>query len=88
LIRLLPSDALPFSVSVGHLDKDRAFKLSDLKPTAHPFAPHLMFVDWEGSARFRSAGNDRLPVPAGKTRQDAGKKGPQLEAKPSAGAKQ
>jgi peroxiredoxin len=80
-----------FPFPIGHLDKQAAIKLADLKPTARPFAPYLMFVDWQGIVRFQYPGNDPFVTSGEKNirvladgllRQAAEKKGPQLQAKP------
>lgn len=94
-----PTTAIPyaeryrFPFPIGHLEKKSAIKLADLNPTARPFAPYLMFVDWQGSVRFQYPGNDPFVssgekniriLADGLLRQAAEKKGPQLQAKPVA----
>ncbi len=46
---------LPYPV--GHLDPAPAIKLMDLNATARPTVPYVMFVDWQGQARFQYPGN-------------------------------
>jgi peroxiredoxin len=81
-----------FPFPLAHLDKDEAIKLADLKPTAHPVVPYIMFVDWMGQVRFQYAGNDPVfnsaeknlrAVADGLLRQAAEKKGATYETKPA-----
>jgi peroxiredoxin len=81
-----------FPFPVGSLDPTGALKLMDLKPTARPIVPYLMFVDWEGNVRFQYAGNDPVfneaernirAVADGLLRQAVEKTGPKYETRPA-----
>jgi len=81
-----------FPFPVGHLDAAPAIKLLDLKETAHPVVPYILFVDWQGNVRFQypadapifTSGEKNLKqIADGLLRQAAEKKGPQYETKPA-----
>jgi peroxiredoxin len=81
-----------FPFPVAHLTKEEALKLADLKPTARPVVPYIMFVDWMGQVRFQYAGNDPVfnsaeknlrAVADGLLRQAVEKKGATYETKPA-----
>jgi peroxiredoxin len=81
-----------FPYPVGHLDSEQAIKLMDLKETAHPVCPYIMFVDWQGSVRFQYPGDAPIfasgeknlgQIADGLLRQAAEKKGPQYETRPA-----
>jgi peroxiredoxin len=81
-----------FPFPVGHLDKDPAIKFMDLKATAQPVVPYIMFVDWQGNVRFQypanapifnSAEKNLTQIADGLLRQAAEKKGPQYETRPA-----
>jgi peroxiredoxin len=46
---------LPYPV--GHLEPQPTLKLLDLNATARPTVPYIMFVDWQGQARFQYPAN-------------------------------
>jgi peroxiredoxin len=81
-----------FPFPVGHLDKMPAVTFLDLKESAQPVVPYLMFVDWMGNVRFQYAGNDPIfnsgeknirAIADGLLRQAEEKKGAQLETRPA-----
>jgi peroxiredoxin len=89
-----PANGLPyaeryrFPFPVAHLRSDAVIKLADLKKTARPVVPYIMFVDWKGDVRFQYAGNDPVlsqgvqairGIADGLLRQAADKSGPQLK---------
>jgi peroxiredoxin len=89
-----PTNALPyaeryrFPFPVAHMPSDAVIKLADLKKTARPVVPYIMFVDWKGDVRFQYAGNDPVlsqgvqairGIADGLLRQAADKSGPQLK---------
>jgi cytochrome oxidase Cu insertion factor (SCO1/SenC/PrrC family) len=81
-----------FPFPVAHLRRDAVIKLADLKKTARPFVPYVMFVDWKGDVRFQYAGNDPIlsrgvqgirGIADGLLRQAADKSGPTLKTVPA-----
>jgi peroxiredoxin len=81
-----------FPFPVGHLDQEPAIKFLDLKETARPVVPYILFVDWMGNVRFQypadapifnSAEKNLRQIADGLLRQAAEKKGPQYETRPA-----
>ena len=81
-----------FPFPVGHLDKEGAIELGNMKKESHPFVPYLMFVDWMGNIRFQYQGNDQMwgkgeqnirGIATGLLRQAAEKTGPVYKTKPA-----
>jgi peroxiredoxin len=81
---------LPFPVA--YLRSDAVIKLADLRKTARPWVPYVMFVDWKGDVRFQYAGNDPIlsqgvqairGIADGLLHQAADKSGPQLKTMPA-----
>ena len=77
-----------FPFPVAHLRSDAVIKLADLKKTARPVVPYVMFVDWKGDVRFQYAGNDPIlsqgvqalrGIADGLLNQAADKSGPTLK---------
>jgi peroxiredoxin len=77
---------------VGYLDTEPAIKFLDLKATAHPVIPYVLFVDWMGNVRFQYSGDAPIfsaaeknfsQIAEGLLRQAAEKKGPQYETRPA-----
>jgi len=93
-----PTNVLPyaeryrFPFPVAHLRSDAFIKLADLKKTARPVVPYVMFVDWKGDVRFQWAGNDPIlsngaqgirGIADGLLRQAADKSGQSLKTMPA-----
>ncbi len=85
-------DRYRFPYPVGQMDKDQAIKFLDLKETAHPVVPYIMFVDWMGNVRFQypadapiftSAEKNLSQIADGLLRQAAEKKGPEYKTAPA-----
>ncbi len=81
-----------FPFPMAHLDKEPAIKLMDLKETAHPMVPTILFIDWQGKVRFQYAGNDPIfksgekgirQIADGLLRQAAEKKGAEYKTAPA-----
>jgi len=77
---------------IGFLTPEPAIKFLDLKETAHPVIPYVLYIDWMGNVRFqypgdapifREAEKNLFQIADGLLRQAAEKKGPQYETRPA-----
>lgn len=92
-VNVLPyAERYRFPFPLAHLRSDAVIKLADLKKTARPVVPYVMFVDWKGDVRFQFPGNDPTlrqglqgirGIADGLLRQAADKSGPQLKTIPA-----
>ena len=81
-----------FPFPVAYLRSDAVIRLADLKKTARPVVPYVMFIDWKGDVRFQYPGNDPIlsggvqgirGIADGLLRQAADKSGPTLKTMPA-----
>lgn len=81
-----------FPFPVAHLRSDAVIKLADLKKTARPIVPYVMFVDWKGDVRFQYSGDHPIlsqgvqairGIADGLLHQAEDKSGPTLKTMPA-----